>query len=378
MHLFFLPPAQPFRTTSPRHRPSSLITPRSRRLLLRAAPLPRHIQRVQMTVEAPDHHGALQRQHDLPTENGTYAQVDGVQVYYTYLPPSISTSSQPLHICLHGFGASSFSFSPFTDNILSPYDPPVLAYDAPGFGFTTRPRKLRFYTPAFSARIASSLAYAFSPKHKYVVVAHSMGALAACRLLLKEPNRIDAVILIAPAILPGSELPKWLQRAIRFLAVAFVNIAVALSFVLAPILAMVLRMAFRPEKVWRTALRLARHPSQPLPDQIVDGYRQPLNAPGWEKGIINFTRATLKERAKALDTAEDFVDMISRLPYAPRILIVHGESDVIVPLTNSKTLAKGLGAQLKVMKQCGHVPHEEDPVQFSNIVYKFLQHHPNV
>ncbi|PXF42626.1 putative hydrolase YugF [Gracilariopsis chorda] len=325
-----------------------------------------------MTVEAPDH--ALQSKQNLPNENGAYAEVDGVQVYYNYVPPSISTSSQPLHICLHGFGASSFSFCPFTEKLLAPYDPPVLAYDAPGFGFTARPGKLRFYTPGFSARVASSLAFAFSPKRKYVVIAHSMGALAACRLLLKEPNRIEALILIAPAILPGSQLPKWLQRGIRFLAVVFVNIAVALSFVFAPILAMILRMAFRPEQTWRSALRLARDASQPLPDEIVDGYRQPLNAPGWEKGIINFTRATLKERAKALDTAEDFVAMISRLTYAPRMLIVHGESDVIVPLANSKTLAKGLGAQLKVMKHCGHVPHEEDPVQFSNIVYQFLHH----
>ncbi|KAI0564298.1 Epoxide hydrolase [Gracilaria domingensis] len=312
------------------------------------------------------------KKNSLTEVDGSFADIDGLQVYYTRTEPPNSSHALPLHLCIHGFGASSFSFSPLIQSLHSPYDPPVIAYDAPAFGFTSRPGKLHFYTPGFSARIASSLAMAFSPDRKYVVMAHSMGALAACRLLLKEPSRVAAVVLIAPAILPGSHLPSWLQRGLRILSFVLVNCAVALASLFAPILAVILRVGLRPEGFWRSALRLARHPSRKLPDEIVEGYRLPLKAPSWERGIINFSRATLKERAKALDTAEDFVEMIGQLTYPPRILIVHGESDAVVPLANSRKLADGFGAKLKVMERCGHVPHEEAPIEFCDIVYDFL------
>ncbi|KAI0565441.1 Serine aminopeptidase S33 [Gracilaria domingensis] len=169
-----------------------------------------------------------------------------------------------------------------------------------------------------------------------------MGALGACRLLLKEPSRIANVVLIAPAILPGSHLPSWLQ------------------------------LGLRQEGFCSSPLRLARHPSRKLPEEIVEGYRLPLKALSWERGVINFSMATLKERAKALDTAEDFVEMIGQLTYPPQILIVHGESDAVVPLANSRKLAGGFGAKLKIMERCGHVPHEEAPIEFCDIVYDFL------
>ncbi|CAN8076526.1 unnamed protein product [Agarophyton chilense] len=315
---------------------------------------------------------SIGRKSNLTHVDGSFADVDGVQVYYTRSEPPNASHALPLHVYMHGFGASSFSFSPLIETQHSTYDPPAIAYDAPGFGFTSRPSKLRFYTPAFSARIASSLASAFSPTRKYVIVAHSMGALAACRLLLREPARIAAIVLVAPAILPGNRLPSWIQRGLRILSFILVNAVVALTSVLAPILALILRVALRPEGFWRSALRLARHPSRKLPEEIVDGYRLPLKAPSWERGIIKFSTATLKERAKALNTAEDFVKMIGDLRHCPRILIVHGESDAVVPLSNSRTLAEGFGAKLQVMKRCGHVPHEEAPVEFSDIVYEFL------
>ena len=55
------------------------------------------------------------------------------------------------------------------------------------------------------------------------------------------------------------------------------------------------------------------------------------------------------------------------------VLIVHGENDVIVPASNSRALAKLLGAELKIVPACGHMPHEEAPEEFIDIVRNFIE-----
>ena len=56
-----------------------------------------------------------------------------------------------------------------------------------------------------------------------------------------------------------------------------------------------------------------------------------------------------------------------------QVLIIHGTKDALVPASNSRRLAALLpSAQLEVMEDTGHVPHEERPEQFLSIVQQFL------
>ena len=60
--------------------------------------------------------------------------------------------------------------------------------------------------------------------------------------------------------------------------------------------------------------------------------------------------------------AEDEGDVAARLAAACargdiKVLIVHGENDKVVPVANSRKLAKLIpGAELVEMSQCGHMP----------------------
>ncbi len=47
-----------------------------------------------------------------------------------------------------------------------------------------------------------------------------------------------------------------------------------------------------------------------------------------------------------------------------QVLIIHGESDALVPRWNSQKLAALLGADLEVFPDCGHMPMEEMPDRF--------------
>lgn len=56
-----------------------------------------------------------------------------------------------------------------------------------------------------------------------------------------------------------------------------------------------------------------------------------------------------------------------------QVLIIHGDKDALVPLRNSVRLAALLpNAELKVMKNAGHVPHEERPDEFLGLVENFM------
>lgn len=305
-----------------------------------------------------------------------FAEIDGVIVHHKVFAADAPTSA-PVAICFHGFGASLFSFElcPQLRRFAT-----VVAYDAPGFGSTSRPSSLKYYTPFFSARAAYSLALAYNQNSKpFVLIAHSLGCLAAASLCVRCPQQIKAVVLIAPALLPpssrtpeaepmGFKLGRWLLTALS-----------QFTKLLTPLLIPLFRAIVTPRSFWKRGLSLAR--TAPVPEHVIDGYRRPITAPGWERGFINFVRAALHERARDPQSNE-YIDLTAALASighaAPPILIVHGDSDNLVPLQNSNTLKQSLPtASLITVTGSGHVPHEEFPGQFASIVEGFLGELPN-
>lgn len=56
-----------------------------------------------------------------------------------------------------------------------------------------------------------------------------------------------------------------------------------------------------------------------------------------------------------------------------QVLVIHGEHDALVPMWNSRRLAAALpGASLEVFPCCGHMPMEECPDQFIEMVAGFV------
>lgn len=57
-----------------------------------------------------------------------------------------------------------------------------------------------------------------------------------------------------------------------------------------------------------------------------------------------------------------------------QVLIIHGDSDALVPLWNSRRLAAALpGTSIEMYEQCGHMPMEECPQRFIDTVAAFLE-----
>ena len=91
-------------------------------------------------------------------------------------------------------------------------------------------------------------------------------------------------------------------------------------------------------------------------------FQKPLEVDNWDKALWEFSLAGQKSNlAEQLDSLT--------LP----VLVITGDDDRIVPTADSIRLAGELpNAKLDVIKEAGHVPHEEQPAAFMAALKNFL------
>ncbi|XP_062154795.1 uncharacterized protein LOC133862899 [Alnus glutinosa] len=328
-------------------------------------------------------------------------------------------------ILLHGFGASVFSWNRVLKPLAELTGSKVLAFDRPAFGLTSRVnfsthsshgnedgKPLNPYSMAFSL-LATLYFIDFLAAEKAILVGHSAGCLTAVNSYFEAPERIAALILVAPAILApltvhkvvegkqlGREnqmeedsldltslrnsflrLSKILLKCFKFVAQAIMRMvkgmAVMLNSLYKKLLSAILRSALAVmlvrmviDKFAIAAIRNAWYNSSLITEHVLYGYTKPLRTKGWDRALVEYTAAMLT------DTESE-----SKQPLTKRlheitcpVLIVTGDTDRIVPSWNAQRLAQSIpGSYLEVIKQSGHLPHEEKVEEFVSVVEKFLQ-----
>ncbi|XLR70027.1 hypothetical protein S83_020699 [Arachis hypogaea] len=96
----------------------------------------------------------------------------------------------------------------------------------------------------------------------------------------------------------------------------------------------------------------------------------PLMTKDWDRALLEYVAALLltEEEPKTKPSLRQRLNQIS----CP-VLIVTGDSDPLVPSWNAERLSRIIaGSSLQVIKQCGHLPHEEKPHEFISVVENFL------
>lgn len=311
---------------------------------------------------------------ELADKNSKFCHVSGVKVHYKSWTTSnhpTDSSEREIVIACHGFGSSLFSYEAFVPMLLSLRKASrVIAFDSPGFGLTSRPpiKALRKYQPAFGASIISKLL----PQNatKVIMVGFSMGARSVVAAALSETCPAPcALVLIAPALTPEPPVFKGFKRAIRpvfiFLRLVVGYVAVILTVLCNPLLQLLIRIAVSGVTFWVSGLRLARGDPSTLKQSDLDGYRRPLAARDWARGILHFTRAALLESCSPVKSYS-VQRLRSQSPSIP-VLIIHGGSDRIISVANSRALrAKLPNSDLHVLPGIGHLPHEGTSVSFDS------------
>ncbi|KAJ8747673.1 hypothetical protein K2173_017903 [Erythroxylum novogranatense] len=311
-------------------------------------------------------------------------------------------------ILLHGFGASVFSWSRAMKPLAQLTASKVVAFDRPAFGLTSRDfsfanssptpddgsRSLNPYSIAFSTH--ATLYFVDLLKARTAILAFCW-FLVAVNSYFEAPERVAALILVSPAIFApllvdnsvegfysgrskkiegeasySKALANLSQNApngegvINVLNLLFKK---ALSAIIRSAIGVLLiRMAI--DKFGLAAIRNAWFDPNQVTERTITGYTKPLRVRGWDKALAEFTAATLAN-----------VDALSKSPLSKRlreiscpVLIVTGDTDRIVPSWNARRLAQALpSSHLEVIKDCGHLPHEEKVEEFVSVVEEFLQ-----
>lgn len=289
----------------------------------------------------------------VPPLKGTYpvralADADSQFIKLNGLSVHVKTLGQgePVFVLMHGFGASLYSWQAVTE----PFSQfgRVITYDRPGFGLTERPLSWRGqnpYGPEAQVALLITLLDHFMAGQA-ILVGNSAGGALAMQVAQAHPERVKALVLVDPAVYGGGGAPAW---ALPFLHTPQMRH-------LGPLLARQIQ-ARGPE-----LMKMAWHDPKQLTPKTLELYQKPLRVENWDKALWEFTAASHP------------LDLLGRLSEITQpALVVTGDDDRIVPTAESIRLSGELSnARLAVIRNAGHVPHEESPAAFMDAVHNFL------
>ena len=279
----------------------------------------------------------------LADPDSLFVDVRGLQVHY-----KVAGQGEPTIILLHGFAASVFSWR----GVMQPLAEvgTVMAFDRPAFGLTERPMPGEWagespYSPEAQADLTVALMDELEME-KAVLVGHSAGGTIAVLTALRYPERVEALVLEDAAVYDYAETPEWVAPSLRTAHARWLGSLLVRSITL-----------------WgEIVIREAWSDPNKITVELISDYKKPLQAENWDRALWEVVVA---RHPLALEERLDEVSVPA--------LVITGERDNIVPPRNSERLASELpAAQLAVIPDCGHVPHEECAGPFLREVNAFL------
>jgi pimeloyl-ACP methyl ester carboxylesterase len=278
---------------------------------------------------------------ELADPDSKFVEINNLNIHY-----KVMGQGEPVFVLLHGFGASLYSWHA----VMEPLSQigTVIAYDRPAFGLTERPMTWSGANPYGSQAnvdLLLGLLDHFNINNA-ILIGNSAGGTISMQFALQHPERVKALILVDPAVYEGGGGPSWLRPLYKTPQMQHLGPLVVRSI----------------QSRGLEIIKMAWHDPSRITQDTFDGYTRPLHAENWDRALWYFTLAS--EDAGLTDRLKEF-----SLP----ILVITGEDDRIVPTANSIRLAGELpNAQLTVIQEAGHVPHEEQPGAFLQAVIEFL------
>lgn len=267
-----------------------------------------------------------------------FTEVDGVRVHYQ----EVGQATAPPMILIHGFAASNLVWSKvFLELAAAGFR--VIAPDLPGYGYSDKPRNLE-YTIASQAKLVFSLVRQLGID-RAVLVGSSYGAAIAATIALDHPTLVEKLVLVGAVTN---------NKPTRYLLMRLFSSPI-IGDILSPLVVGSRRLLrLRMKRVYD------KH-SWVLDERRVDARHLPLATRGAHRAIIRTVRRWDAER----------VSRDAHLLTQPTLLL-WGDTDREVPLRDGEGLQQSIpDSRLVVFRDCGHLPHEEYPQAFTEVVSAF-------
>jgi pimeloyl-ACP methyl ester carboxylesterase len=275
----------------------------------------------------------------LADPNGAFVQAGDTRMYYQ----KAGSGDMPI-VLVHGFGASSFSWrnnlTPIAEAGFTAYAP-----DMRGFGLSDKS-----WDESMSQDAQVDRLKAFMDAQgidRAVLAGNSMGGGIVTNFALRYPDRVRGLVLVDPAIYGGANsgiasaliglpgIQRWGQHVVRLM------------------LGDSSRNASMLKSAWFDPSKLT--------SEVLSGYRRALQTPDWDISLLALMRDGMSNNLSA--RLKDL-----KVP----TLIVWGEHDTWISPTNAPKLNQDIaGSKLAIIQDAGHVPHEEQPAEFNQLLIEF-------
>ncbi|EAT58823.1 alpha/beta fold hydrolase [Chlorobium ferrooxidans] len=275
--------------------------------------------------------------------------VNGFAVHYR-----LAGRGEPLLVLLHGSFLSMRSWRLVFDELAKTSS--VIAFDRPAFGHTSRPFSSKATGVSYTPEAQSDLVITMIRQlgfSRAVLVGNSTGGTLALLTALRYPEQVAGVVLVDAMIYSGyatSEVPSFMKPAMKAMTPLFSGL-----------------MKFLIARLYNKVIRAMWYNKERLAEEVLNAFRRDQMQGDWARA---FWEVFLETHHLKLD--EQLFTM--RKP----ALVITGEHDVMVKKEESIRLAGELPqAQLVVVPDCGHLPHEEQPEAFLIALKDFLKRVPS-
>ena len=275
------------------------------------------------------------------SENSHFVEVDGATVHYQ----EFGDATEQTLLLIHGFTSSTYVWHTVAP-MFADQNFHVIAVDLLGFGYSDKPAWFE-YSIASQARMIERLMDRLGIG-RAVLVGSSYGGAVASTVALDYPARVGKLVLV-DAVINDEVINQGILKYASF---------TGLGEVVAPFLLDSKRFMRR-----RMENMLAPQNHHLITQKRIDSISRPLNAADAHHSVLSSARNWDANR----------IEKDAYLINQPTLL-VWGEDDKIIPLQNGEKLHREiLNSQLFVLKDCGHVPQEEKPERFVELVTEFCR-----
>ncbi len=275
------------------------------------------------------------------SEHSHFVNVDGARVHYQ----EFGDAAKPPIILIHGYTASVYVWKT-TAPMLAEAGFRVIAVDLLGFGYSEKPSWFE-YSIQSQARMVSRFMNRLGIG-RATIVGSSYGGAVALTLTLDYPETVGKLVLVDAVC---NDRPKN-HPILRLAAIRGVG-EVITPFLLDS-------KAFLRKRMQGT---LAKSNHHLITEDRIDSIRRPLFAADGHRSVLATSRNWHANRI------EEDAHLINQ-----PTLIIWGEQDTVIPIKNGHRLHKEiLNSRFVVLKDCGHIPHEERSELFAGLVTEFCR-----